>query len=215
MRLKAFIFDMDGVMLDSEPMHLEAYNAVLAPLNVSVPMSVFKAQYLGKRGMQVSEEIVKDYALPLTPEKLHEQKRAQHETILQRRDLPVTAGLHDALRAMHALVPLALASNSNPNSIRIITERLEIKKYFSVLVSGSNVPHGKPAPDIYLKTAEELGVPAEECGVLEDSPVGIRAAQAAGMACIAITTTHGREELKEADVIIDRMNQVVEAAQKF
>jgi HAD superfamily hydrolase (TIGR01509 family) len=215
MHLKAFIFDMDGVMLDSEPIHLEAYNKVLVPFGVSITMPVFKEKYMGKRGMQVSEKIVEAYSLPLTAENLHQMKRAEHENFLKNRELPVTPGLKEAIQEMKKLVTLALASNSNPTSISIIVERLGVKEYFSLLLSGSNVPSGKPAPDIYLKTAEELGVKPNECAVLEDSPVGVTAAKAAGMACIAITTTHSREELAEADVIIDRMDELVGVLQKL
>jgi HAD superfamily hydrolase (TIGR01509 family) len=215
MRLKAFIFDMDGVMLDSEPIHLAAYNKVLTPFGVSIAMPVFKAKYMGKRGMQVSEKIVEDCSLPIPAKELHRMKRAQHEDFLQNRELPVTPGLQKAVKELEGLLPLALASNSNPNSIDIILERLGLKEYFSVVLSGSNVPNGKPAPDIYLKTAQELGVEAKECAVLEDSPVGVAAAKAAGMACIGITTTHTREELAEADLIIDRMDELVGTVQKL
>jgi HAD superfamily hydrolase (TIGR01509 family) len=183
--LKAFIFDMDGVILDSEPNQLRAFNRVLRDYNVSVNMDEFKKKYMGHQDTWISEKVVKEFSLPLTKE--------QVETI----------------KEMHTILPLGIASSSNLKEIEMITKRFGIRKYFSVLLSSFDVPNGKPAPDIYLRIAELMNVDPKQCGAIEDTPLGVRSAKSAGMKCVAITTTHEKRELAEADYVISYFKELI------
>jgi HAD superfamily hydrolase (TIGR01509 family) len=133
---------------------------------------------------------------------------------MQEEDLPPTPGLLDTIEILYKLFPLAVASNSNRDSVNFLLEKLGLKKYFQTVVTGDAVAEGKPAPDIYLETAKQLGTHPNRCGVLEDSPPGIASAKAAGAECIGITTTHKRDELSGADTIIDRFEELIPLVEK-
>lgn len=99
-------------------------------------------------------------------------------------------------------VPLALATSSRKMKMELVLEEVGLLKYFNVLVSGEDVDKGKPSPDIFLLTAQRLGVPPSQCLVLEDAVNGVKSAKAAGMKCIAITHTHHADDLQLADLVV-------------
>lgn len=103
---------------------------------------------------------------------------------------------------------VALATGATNEKVSIIQMHIPLRQYFSIIVDGGDVTKGKPNPKIFLKTAEKLRVKPQTCLVFEDTLNGIKAAHNAGMKCIAITTTHTREELKEADRVIDSFDEL-------
>lgn len=215
MSVEAFIFDMDGVMLDSEPLQLRSFNTVLERYGVSVSMPEFKEKYIGCRDVQICEAMVADFHLPISPEAFVAEKRSIYLQIIAAENVPATAGLTAAVEALYALLPLAIASSSSVREIELIAKKFGIRDLFTVIVSAHQVSHGKSAPDVYLKASELLGVPPEACGVIEDTRTGIRSAKAAGMNCIAITTTHTADELNEANKIISSLDQLVGAVRNL
>lgn len=212
--MKAFIFDMDGVIIDSEPLQLQSFNKVLQRFGHLVEMDDFKHKYMGLKDAQICERMVGDYELPITPEEFVDEKRRSYLEILQGDEILPMPGVVSAIKKLYQRVPLAIASSSNRSEIETITERFGIRQYFKVFVSAHEVSSGKPAPDVYLKTSEELGVDPTECGVIEDTLVGIRSAKAAGMYCVGITTTHTKDELKEADKIITSFEELLPALER-
>jgi HAD superfamily hydrolase (TIGR01509 family) len=116
-------------------------------------------------------------------------------------------GLTELLEILHEKnIPMAIATSGIQPNIDFMFENLPIKKYFKTVVNSSHISKGKPHPEIYLKTASLLNISPENCLVFEDAVVGINSAKAAGMKVIAIATTHPREELSRADMIVDNFN---------
>ena len=208
MNLKAFIFDMDGVMLDSEPLQLRSFNKILERFNVSVSMSDFKKNYMGIRDTQICEKMISDFKLPIGAEEFVNGKRNAYLDVVLEEDISPPEGLIDAVNALYEILPLGIASSSQIKEIEMITMKFGIRDRFKVLVSAHQVPNGKPAPDVYLKASAMLEVGPSLCGAIEDTKTGIESAKAAGMRCIAITTTHTTEELSEADKVISSFDQL-------
>lgn len=202
---------MDGVMLDSEPLQLRSFNFVLARSSISVSMSDFKAKYMGSRDTQICEKMISDFNLPISMEEFVQEKRSAYLALFKEEGIPPTEGLVDAVSALHKMLPLGIASSSQVQDIETITTKFGIRDLFKVILSGHQVPNGKPAPDVYLKVSEMLGIEPGLCGVIEDTVTGIRSAKSAGMSCIGITTTHSSDELQGADIIIDSFDELLGA----
>jgi beta-phosphoglucomutase len=184
----ALLFDLDGVLIDSMPMHTEAWQIYLERLGIKQPYIAERMH--GKR----NSELVRDLIGPdLAPEVVFEHGAAKERLF---RELILAAdltrfrvpGLDDFL-ARYEGVPMAVASNAEPANIDFVLDQLHLRKYFRVTVNGSQVQRPKPFPDVYLKAAEQLGVKAPKCIVFEDSPTGIAAGVAAGMRVVGVETT--------------------------
>ena len=207
MNIKAFIFDMDGVMLDSEPFQLQSFNKVLGKYNIVLSMSEFKKTYMGFRDTQICEKMISTYNLTLSVEDFVNEKRSTYLSIIGK-GVPPTDGLVEVVKKLFKILPLGIASSSSLKEIEIITQTFKIRNFFKEILSAHQVDHGKPAPDVYLKISEMMGVEPSLCGVNEDTKTGVKSAKAAGMKCVAITTTHSAEELSEADYVISSFNEL-------
>jgi len=184
----ALLFDLDGVLIDSMPMHTEAWQIYLKRLGIQQPYIAERMH--GKR----NSELVRDLIGPdLAPEVIFEHGAAKERLF---RELILAAdltrfrvpGLEEFL-ARYEGVPMAVASNAEPANIDFVLDQLHLRKYFPVTVNGSQVQRPKPFPDVYLKAAERLGVKAANCIVFEDSPTGVAAGVAAGMRVVGVETT--------------------------
>jgi HAD superfamily hydrolase (TIGR01509 family) len=207
--IDAVVFDMDGVLLDSE----EVWDAV-------------RERYVRERGGRYDAEIQRAMMGMSSPEwsrYLHEHAglRDEPETINDdvvrlmlesyRTELPLIDGAVDAVRRIGAVWPLGLASSSNRPLIETVLDETELTPLFRAVVSSEEVPRGKPAPDVYLEAARRLGVDATRCAAVEDSHSGIRSAKAAGMRVVAIpnpTYPPGDDALAEADVVLARIDEL-------
>lgn len=120
--------------------------------------------------------------------------------------LQALPGVVPLLESLHAAgFRIALGSSTPWSNIRVVLKAIGVEQWFDAIVSGDDVTHGKPHPEVFLKAAEKIGVPPECCVVIEDAMVGIQAAKAAGMGCLAVATTHPREKLSEADRVVDTL----------
>jgi HAD superfamily hydrolase (TIGR01509 family) len=142
-----------------------------------------------------------------TLEQLLAMKRERVVEIL-RRDQPLFAGLPDLVRELSRHYRLGLASGSERPIVEEVLSLGGLRPYFLATVTGSDIQNGKPAPDIFLRTAELLGVPPAECCVIEDSRPGIAAGLAAGMRVIAITNTHSADQLTHASCVVETYEQI-------
>ena len=205
-RFAAVIFDMDGVLVDSEPMHIEAMRQVLAPHGVEYT-DADNEQFFGFTDLEVFRTLNGERGLTLDAIAL---TRRRAETIVEftrAKSIPPMPGVPDVIHELHqAGYRLALASSSAIEIIEATLEVLGITPRFDVVVSGLTIGRGKPAPDIFLATAQRLGVPPSRCLVIEDSRNGLLAAKAAGTACAAIPCPAPRgQDLKEADWRLERL----------
>ena len=185
----AVIFDMDGVLVDGEPMYYGAASAVLAEDGIAFPLDRYK-RYMGtKSGWN---EFVEDLGLPRSAayyrERCGELVAAAYRA--------VDSALPGAVELVHGLrelgLPMAVASSSHRTNVETCLDRLGLADAFDVVVCGNDITHGKPHPDIYLRAAGLLGVLPRNCLAIEDAPAGIRAAHAAGMTCWAVRTDYTR-----------------------
>ena len=207
--LKAVIFDMDGVLVDSEPLHARA--AVLALKNLGVDISIeYFYGFIGSTTIHMLETLIQDYNLSSTvSEILILYNEAKHQLIQVEgyEAVPYTKELIIDLYK-HG-VKLAIASSSTSTEIEDVVKALGIGSYFDKLISGTTVKHPKPAPDVFLKAVTELGINKSECIIFEDSCNGVRAAKAAGIPVIGFVNEHsGKQDLSKAFVLVEGFDEI-------
>ena len=183
----AVIFDLDGVLLDSEPIYLAATNKVLALEGKYISPEV-NARYIGVRFPDMLAEIIPSMGLAHTAE--HYMAATRTEVLIEfGKPLTPPPGAQELIeRLVDHGVPHAVGSSSAHAWVEQILTNLGVRQHFDVIVGGDDVTHGKPAPDIFLRCAELLGVPPEKCAVIEDSANGVLAARRAGMTAIGLRT---------------------------
>jgi len=183
----AVIFDLDGVLLDSEPIYLAATNSVLAREGKHLSPEE-NARYIGVRYRDMLADIIPRMGLAHGADYYVDQTR---DEVLRAFGRPLTPppGARELIeRLADHDVPRAVGSSSVHAWVDQVLTNLGVREHFPIVVGGDEVEHGKPAPDIFLKCAELLGVPPERCAVIEDSPNGVLAARRAGMTAIGYRT---------------------------
>jgi HAD superfamily hydrolase (TIGR01509 family) len=201
--LKAIIFDMDGVLVNSEPLHYEVDRLLLEEMGYTLDYEYYK-QFIGSTNTKLWTDIKAHFSLPQSVDTLKDMADAKKRELVDRDGFPPICGVYDMLKRLHdAGYKLAVASSSPQAYIEEVTAYFHIKDYFQVLVSADAIGKPKPAPDIYLKAARQLGVAPADCMALEDSANGIGAAKAAGMTCIGFyNPDSGDQDQSKADYII-------------
>jgi beta-phosphoglucomutase family hydrolase len=185
--VRAVIFDMDGVLVDSEPLHLVAANRVLAPFGVRLSDEQ-NAAYLGWTEERFWRAMIAQFSLPGSTVE-HQQARAAQFLALLRDDARVSPGVREFLATLRARgLPIAVASSSDARVIAHVLEAGGLTACFDAIAAGDEVTRSKPDPEIFLLAATRLGVPPPDCLVFEDSPHGIEAACRAGMRCVRVLT---------------------------
>lgn len=207
------IFDMDGVLVDSNPAHHVTFSLMGEKYGVPFTWEMM----LGMVGMHNNEIIPrwlgKDYP-GLTPERIDEISREKEALYREKAaaTLQPVPGVVELVRALHAAgFPLAVGSSGPRENVELAMEVTGVKECFPVRVTGSDVRRGKPAPDIFLKAAELLGQPPARCVVIEDAPQGVQAALNAGMKVIAVTTSKPAAELRAAHLVVESLAEVTPA----
>jgi len=207
MQFHAIIFDMDGVIVDSEPHHERAFRDVFAELGYAETHGIDFSAYYGKSDLVLWKDFVALHRPPQTLAELVARKEARFQTLMKDH-APIFEGLPDLLARLAPRYRLGLASGSRHPIIRTVLGLRGLQRYFLAAVSSEDVPHGKPAPDIFLRTAELLGVPPQTCCVVEDSVAGVEAALAAQMKVIAITNTFPPEQLARATHVVGTYEEI-------
>ncbi|MFL5625509.1 MAG: HAD family hydrolase [Ktedonobacteraceae bacterium] len=204
--IQAVIWDLDGVILDSADEHRRAWQRLAREEGVSFTDADFWATF----GMR-NDAIFAEKWSPLPPAEvqlLAKRKEAYFRELIRETATPLP-GAMELMRELHeAGYAQALASSTPIENIQLISDVLGLKQYLSILVSGETVPHGKPAPDIFLKAASELNVPAQRCLVIEDAVAGVEAAHAAGMRCIAVAGDRDLPGLRKAELMVKTLKEV-------
>ncbi len=197
----AVIFDMDGVIIDSEPRHERAFLDVFEQMGYAQTHGIHFEQYLGRSDRAVWIDFIAQHKPKWTLDELTAWKQ-NHLIGILRREQPIFDGLPELVAKVAARYRLAVASGSVHPVIDEVLAMKELRRFFPIVVSAQDVAHGKPAPDIFLRTAELLGVEPGTCCVIEDSAAGVTAARVAGMTAIAITNTLPAEKLTHAHHIV-------------
>jgi HAD superfamily hydrolase (TIGR01509 family) len=147
--------------------------------------------------------LIKHYGLDESVEDLVHERNQLVSELIQKRGQPIPRAIDLIRQARDAGLKTVLASSSPYSLVELVVDKLKLGPLLDLVLSGDEVSRGKPAPDIYLAAAKALGVPPECCLVIEDAPNGVRAAKAAGMRCVAITTGASRAELAAADQVVE------------
>ena len=212
--IKAIIFDMDGLMIDSEPFHLKAYNKVLKEFGQFLT-DENNQKYVGTSDANVCKDLIKKYGLPISQHELKQRKNNEYKLLFRKNILP-QEGLIELINNLHKNnYKIAIASGSHIDEIDIVLTKLKIKEYFDEIVSSDEVENGKPAPDVFLYVASRLNINPNKCLVLEDSHNGEVAAKNAGMKCYIIPSRETKNEVFNlADRILNSLNDVYESIKK-
>ena len=198
---------MDGVIADTSLCHLQAWQEVLMARGVYYTEEDFRKSF-GQRNEEIirsvlGEEISQDQIDVIASEK---------EESFRRIVRPNIKSLPGVIRLMEELIEhdfkMALASSTPMENIKLLTQSLGIDKSFHSVISAEDVTEGKPNPQVFLLAAQRLGVEPRNCVVIEDAVAGVMAAKKAGMYCLAVTNTHPRMSLAEADLIVDSLETV-------
>jgi len=208
--IKAIIFDMDGVLVDSEPFNIEIEKRQFELNHLSISEEEHH-QYMGVATDVMWREIAKGQSLPLPVEALIEQNKTESiHYFTELKEIPVMPGLIDLLEKLTSKnFPIAVASSSFPEIIELILQKTGLRKHFQVVVSSQEAGKSKPEPDVFLLAAKQLGINPENCMVIEDSANGIKAAKAAGMRCIAFEGPGANPaNQKQADAAIKSFDQL-------
>lgn len=207
--LKAIIFDMDGVLIDSEPVHYQANKQLMEQMGYKISYEYYK-QFIGSTCTRMWKTIIKDYELDKTVEWLLVESDKICDDIIREKGYPPVKGSVKLVRELvQAGYVLAVASSSKPERINKNVTSLGIQECFKKLVSGEKVENPKPAPDVFLKAAREIGVQPSDCVVIEDSDNGVSAAKAAGMVCIGYANPgSGEQSLNRADYIVESLENI-------
>lgn len=204
---KAVIWDMDGVIASTAPYHLKAWQEVFRKRGVEFTKRDF-SRHFGQR----NDSIIKSAMGEVISREEMETIADEKEKCFRRRLGKDIRPLPGVIELMGSLLrhgfKMALASSAPPENISLITRSLGIERLFHAIISGHEVPRGKPAPDVFLLAAERLGIEPARCIVVEDAVAGVQAAKRAGMSCLAVTNTHTRDRLLEADLVVDSLADV-------
>lgn len=208
--LKAVLFDMDGVIIDSEPYHYQVEMSVMRDLGLSVSREEYLS-WAGTTSRTMYGLLKERHGLKPSVEELYTLNQERYMAYL--RSLPELSTVPGALGLIRRLsaagLPLALASSSPLPQIRYVLDRLELTALFPVVASGDEVPGGKPEPDIFLLAARRLRLPPESCLVIEDSTHGVRAARRAGMRCVGLDNPNSAgQDLAEADLVVGSLEEI-------
>ena len=182
--IQAVVFDMDGVLIDSEPVWERVRRRFTADRGGHWPADA-QDRMMGMSTAEWSAYISTDFGIGLSPEQVAEQVIAAMAAEYEKH-LPLLPGAIEAVHTMSARWPLAVASSSPRSLIETVLDTAGLASAFAAVVSSEEVPRGKPAPDVYLAAAGRLAVPPKSCAAIEDSSNGLRSAAAAGLTVIAI-----------------------------
>lgn len=200
---QAIIFDMDGVIVDSEPLHIKAERQTLAPFDLDISDAEFHA-YMGQTPKKLLEGIIAKYALPTTLEAIYPIHAANLLRLYRNEVTPIPGAIELIAQLAQTGLPLGIASSSDLELIHAVIDKFHLGSAIGAVASGQEMTRIKPHPDIYLTVAERLGVDPARCCAIEDSTAGVRSAKAAGMACIGFQSPNSPGQRHDlADRVVD------------
>ena len=203
------IFDMDGVLIDSEPVHQKVNLAFFSSLGITISKEFYYKNFVGLPVEQMMVYIKKEYKVDESLPSLLNRCAIQLYKAFEETELKPVEGVEELLIAcLERKFKLAVGSSSSPELIKLIINKLGLTSYFQLLVSGAEVEKGKPNPDVFLKIAEKLSVKPEGCVVIEDSALGLSAACQAGMLSIGVrNASSGEQDLGLGKIVVSDFNK--------
>ncbi len=205
------IFDVDGVIADTEALNARASVQMFAQLyGVTVQPEDFRP-FVGTGDERYVEGVAEKYGVQIDTQEAVQRRAENFFHLLQSSSLPAAPGVLELVEAgrVDERVRLAIATSGQKAKQFPVIEGTGLKlDWFDAIITGDDIDRKKPDPQIYVRTAQYLGLPPERCVVIEDAPAGVAAAKAAGMFCVAVTSSVGRDALKLADLVVDSLLEV-------
>lgn len=210
MNIKTIIFDMDGVIVDTEPVHHYAYHEHFRQLNIEVAPELY-ASFTGNSTRNVYEKLKTIFGIETQTYDLIQVKRGLFNNAFDtKEDLYLLDGVENLIKDLHdSGLQLILASSAAKVTIDRVFKRFGLYPYFSHIVSGEDFPKSKPDPAIFIEAWQLSGDQKSECIVIEDSTNGVKAAKAAGLFCVGYVSENSKnQDLAEADLVIEHFNEL-------
>ncbi|MBI5467250.1 MAG: HAD family phosphatase [Candidatus Kerfeldbacteria bacterium] len=210
MPITTVIFDMDGVIADTQRLHAQAEHALLRQRGIHLTPEEITHRFSGVSGHEMFSTIFQEHNHSGSVDEIVTEKRAVMMGHAASDIVPISGVQALIKRLKDAGLTLAVASASGPDFIEKVLESVQVRQHFDALASSREVARGKPAPDVFLLAAKKVGVVASACMVIEDGISGMQGARAAGMACIALVEPHRLQSNTNypADVVVERHDQI-------
>jgi len=208
--LKAIIFDMDGVLVNSEPLHRKAYFNMFEEFNLNVSNRLYES-FTGKSTSSICKELCEIFDLSISHEKLMFSKRKHFKTIFDNDpEFQMIDGVLSLIKNyFYNNLTLILASSASMTNINRIFKKFDLDKFFKAKISGADLKESKPNPEIFIKAAKLSGFNKSECIVIEDSTNGIIASKSAGIYCIGYNSPNSKNQnYDKADLVISNFNNI-------
>ncbi|MCP4401429.1 MAG: HAD family phosphatase [bacterium] len=204
--IRAVIFDLDGLLADTESLHRQSYQEILRRYGCEPSDEEYLDYWI--RSGKGAKYWIRKHNLDVDLSELQQQKHRRYMELV-RSSAQAMKGASELLQKLSGKKKLALASASFRDSVHGVIEVLDMARYFEVVVTKNDVPRSKPFPDIFLRAVEELHMEADECVVLEDSERGVLAAHRAGLKCIAVPNEHTQHhDFSTAAIILASLEEV-------
>jgi beta-phosphoglucomutase len=212
--LQAIVFDFDGVIADSEPLHLRAYQRILDREGVRLTRQEYYAKYLGFDDVGLFRTLAKDRGMTVSESRIDDwiaEKASIIEELLAEGSV-LFPGAAECIRSLSSNYPLAIASGALAPEIELVLDRTGLSTCFTTIASASDNVPGKPAPHLYLlavaKLRRAVQIDASGCAAIEDSHWGLESAKAAGLRTVAVTHTYPAASLMMADLVVNGLGEI-------
>lgn len=201
------IFDMDGVLSDTGSIHFESWNKMANEIGVEFTKEYFE-QTFGEQSVPIVRKLVGPEPDQEFVVKWANKKEEYYREMVKDKLEPLPGAIELIRNLKKNNFKLAVGSSGPPENVELLLTALNVKEFFDTITTAAEVQKSKPAPDVFLISAENLNIKPENCVVIEDAPVGIIAAKRAGMKSIALSTTHRNEELSDADIVAQDLSYI-------
>ncbi len=206
MGARGVIFDLDGVLIDSEGLYFRAYQTVLEPYGIKISRAEYEERWIAQgRG---PEYIIAKHNLPLSPDDLRQMRSPVYLRLLET-EVTLMPHVEEALTSLAPCFRLTVATNSNREHLDFVLRRFEIAHFFPLTVAREDYQGAKPEPDAFLAAAKKLGLPPTQCVVIEDTYKGVIAASCAGIACIAVPNEYTlHNDFSQASLVLSSLKEL-------
>lgn len=208
--IKAVLFDMDGVIINSEPLHHKAYYMMFREVGIEVNSTLYES-FTGQATLHICEQLVTHFGLEEPPETLVSMKRSFFKDLFYNDpELDLIPGVRERIEEYHANgLTLVLASSASMGNINNVFDRFDLNRFFKAKLSGADLKASKPHPEIFLKAAQASEHPKDKCMVIEDSTNGIIAAHRAGIYCVAFKSQNSKnQDYSKANKVIEDFGEI-------
>lgn len=204
--IKAIIFDLDGVLVDSEPIHFKAHRRALDSFGIHLTLDDYMDFGVAKGDLNLYTKASQKYVVAIDFEKIASLKKELYKNLINEKS-ELMDGVIEVLETLSQKYILAIASSGEKSAVSFILQKFDIEKYFDFIVTGNDVEKVKPNPDIYLKVVELMDLKKEECIAIEDSESGLIAAKEAGIKCVVVPCDFTKaQDFSRADIVIDKLS---------